>query len=386
MDSLLPATTPLPLPAPVELFRGLELLTVPLHLAAVHLLLGGLVIVILGSLARDPRSPPARAAREVSTRLPLVLTYVINFGVPPLLFLQLLYGQAFYTAALVQGFAWLAMVPLLGLGYLLLYVATLMIQKGRSPLLPTLAAAPALAGVGLLFSAVLNCMIHPEAWRALHRAAPAGTLTYVVMIPTRLRFLGAAGMALLGAGVAAWWLAERRGMDAETQKGLHAAGALGAGVGATVGAIGVMLAQSAYPAVARAALTQGGAKVAALAIPAGLTLALLASLAGAIPPEDEDPETYRRWARRGATAGYLVSLLGLVVVRQVMRDAALLAQGLDVSARSVLPNWGAVGAFGACLLLAVVAVGWMALVSLRAPAPVLPIPGEEGDDGTAQAE
>lgn len=385
MDTLIPAATPLPLPAPVMLFRALELVTFTVHLAAVHVLLGGLLLALLGAALPDPRSPLAWGGRELLVRLPTLVTFVINLGVPPLLCLQLLDGRAFYTASLVQGYAWLAVVPLLGTGYLLLYLAVELVRRGRNPLLPTLAATAALGGVGLLFSATLNCMVHPASWRASHRASPFGSLAFVVSMPTRMRFLGMAGMAMLGAGVAAWWLAERRGLPSEARKGLHFAGALGGVVGGTAGAAGVLLAQSAYPRAARAALTQGWPKVAALAVPAALTLALLASLAGTFPPEDEDPEAYRRWGRRGATAGYLGALVGLVGARQAMRDAALRAHGLDAYAREVVPNWGAAAAFGLCLLVALAAVGWMARVSLRAPAPVIPVPGKEGGDGEAQA-
>jgi hypothetical protein len=200
-----------------------------------------------------------------------------------------------------------------------------------------------------------------------------------------MRFLGMAGMALLGAGVALWWLAERRGLGEGARKGLHFSGALGGVVGGTCGAIGAMLAQSAYPQVARATLTQGWPKLAALGVPAGLTLALLASLAGTFPPEDEDPETYRRWGRRGATLGYLVALTSLVLVRHVLRDAALRAHGFDVQAREVVTNWSALTMFGLCVTVAVVAVGWMTYVSLLAPPPALPAPGEEVADGSTPA-
>jgi hypothetical protein len=45
----------------------------------------------------------------MARRLPIVMTYVINLGVPPLLFTQVLYGQALYTSSVLIGL-WLISV------------------------------------------------------------------------------------------------------------------------------------------------------------------------------------------------------------------------------------------------------------------------------------
>ena len=42
-------------------------------------------------------------ARALARRLTVVMTYVINLGVPPLLFAQVLYGRALYTSSIDRG-------------------------------------------------------------------------------------------------------------------------------------------------------------------------------------------------------------------------------------------------------------------------------------------
>mgnify|MGYP001018653211 CR=1 FL=1 len=121
---MFPQVDPIPLPAPVWLFKVLEVLTTSLHFAAVQLLLGGLIVsAVWAFFGRGERRVAMRdAAGSVATRLPILMVYVINFGVPPLLFAQVLYGRAIYTSSVLIGAAWISVIFLLMLVYSLLYV------------------------------------------------------------------------------------------------------------------------------------------------------------------------------------------------------------------------------------------------------------------------
>ena len=97
-----PAVDPIPLPAPIWLFKLLHIVTLALHFVAVEMLLGGLLLAVLFSLFRS--SPGSLViARALARRLTVVMTYVINLGVPPLLFAQVLYGRALYTSSVLIG-------------------------------------------------------------------------------------------------------------------------------------------------------------------------------------------------------------------------------------------------------------------------------------------
>ena len=56
-------------------------------------------------------------------RLPMVMAFVINLGIPPLLFSQVLYGRAFYTSSVLIGAYWIAVILLLMASYYGLYFA-----------------------------------------------------------------------------------------------------------------------------------------------------------------------------------------------------------------------------------------------------------------------
>lgn len=96
-------------------FQFFLLLTFPLHLLAMNAMLGGLVIGVsqqfIGGGLRT------RLAHRLAIALPLVVAFVVNFGVAPFLFLQVLYGQFIYTSSILMGMFWILIVPVLIVAY-----------------------------------------------------------------------------------------------------------------------------------------------------------------------------------------------------------------------------------------------------------------------------
>ena len=101
-----PTVDPIPLPAPVWLFKLLHIVTLMLHFTAVQILLGGMLLAIIWNIFGREDSAAREASNSIIKKIPTVMTYVINFGVPPLLFAQVLYGRALYTSSVLLGFYW----------------------------------------------------------------------------------------------------------------------------------------------------------------------------------------------------------------------------------------------------------------------------------------
>ena len=93
----------------------LLLLTFPLHLLAMNAMLGGLAIGIVQHLRGGDLE--RKLAHRIAVALPLVIAFTVNFGVAPLLFVQVLYGQFVYSSAVLMGIFWISIVPLLIIGY-----------------------------------------------------------------------------------------------------------------------------------------------------------------------------------------------------------------------------------------------------------------------------
>ena len=96
-------------------FQFLLLLTFPLHLLAMNAMVGGLAIGVVQHF----RGGTTRTllAHRIAVMLPLVIAFAVNFGVAPLLFLQVLYGQFVYTSSILIGMFWISVIPILIIAY-----------------------------------------------------------------------------------------------------------------------------------------------------------------------------------------------------------------------------------------------------------------------------
>src|ERR1035438_8126163 len=126
-----PAVDPIPLPAPIWLLKLLHIVKLALHFVAVEMLLGGLLLAVLLSLFHSSTLATV-TARALARRLTVVMTFVINLAVPPLLFAQVLYGRALYTSSVLIGIYWISIIGLLTLTYWLLYRFTARLEAGKS--------------------------------------------------------------------------------------------------------------------------------------------------------------------------------------------------------------------------------------------------------------
>ena len=119
----IPALDPTPLPAPAWLFQALLLVTFYVHILFLNVTLGGTLIGAVHALvAKGKDAPGRRLGRLMVGLLPASVSFTVTTGVAPLLFIQLLYGQVFYAATVLVGWIWLAIVPLIVVGYYSVYL------------------------------------------------------------------------------------------------------------------------------------------------------------------------------------------------------------------------------------------------------------------------
>ena len=186
------------------LWLVLYLLTWALHAVFVGYVLVGSAYALVQSL-RKADDPIAERARDL---LPFMLGCGITAGVAPLLFLQLLYQERFYTANLLLGPRWGAVVPALIAGFYALYLA-----KAASSL-RWRRIALAIATGAFLFVAWSWTEIHlvmrdDTVWRSMYGA---GDRLYgqSAVLPRLLLWLGA--MPILFATFSLWLAAPTRGL------------------------------------------------------------------------------------------------------------------------------------------------------------------------------
>jgi hypothetical protein len=214
----IPAVDPAGIPGPEWLFHVLLVFTFFLHLVFMNLTLGGTLLAAFAHWRSRGRRDDFRGI--LSGRLMAVnnfgISLTITTGVAPLLFLQVLYQQYFYTATILLAPMWFGMLAFLIAGY---YAAYLFKFRGA----PTHGRG---GGVWLTVSALmflLIAMIHvavnlvssqPGKWSGI-----AEDGWQILGDPTfwpRLLHFVFAGIAF-AALVACWWAVRRasRGVEVE---------------------------------------------------------------------------------------------------------------------------------------------------------------------------
>ncbi|PSH04524.1 MAG: hypothetical protein CXZ00_06810 [Acidobacteria bacterium] len=173
----IPQTGSLPLPGPVWLFTVLLVVSLTLHLAAMNSALGGGIWALWnyfrGRHAEHPNS--RRLASELALMLPNFLAFTVTLGVAALLFVQVLFGNFFYTSSILIGVLWLAVIPLLIAAYYGFYYFSYTSEKGRGMSGFVLAISfCVLLGVAFVYVNNMALMQSPERWQAMYRAHPNG--------------------------------------------------------------------------------------------------------------------------------------------------------------------------------------------------------------------
>jgi hypothetical protein len=358
-----PAIDPIPLPAPVWLFKVLHVVTLSLHFMTVWMFLGGLAFATLWSIMgrNRPEQQYSNAAAAIAKRLPIVMTFLINFGVPPLLFVQVLYGRAIYTSSVLMGAWWISIIGLLMACYWTLYRFADRATQGRRAWHLGLLALLLGVSISRLLSTDMTLMLRPETWSALYSASPHGTSLPEGDPTLNPRWILMLLLAVFVSGLWMIYLSGRKSFEVELKAFFLKTGALSA-IGA---AIPILLVAwwvfGSQPATVHNALAASSFYQMVGWLGAGVLMLCLAV-------------SVFYWSRKTVSglSSIVVAVLGLLLslswttYRDGIRDITLASKGLDVWQSPVVTNWSVVAVFLVLFVAAIGVVGWLVSVMSKA--------------------
>jgi hypothetical protein len=195
-SDMIPTVDPNPLPAPYWVFKLLLIVTFFLHIVAMNLVLGGGILALVARWGSRNRESGARMFMDLAKKLPVFLPATISLGIAPLLFLQVLYGQFFYTSCIVMAWPWLLVLLFLTIAYYGFYYVSYRgrSQGGRAGGVMLISVILVFL-IGFLFSNNLTLSQTPSRWAEKYFANPTGwnlNLTEPTLIPRYLHFVVAA--------------------------------------------------------------------------------------------------------------------------------------------------------------------------------------------------
>ncbi|WP_375720966.1 hypothetical protein [Saccharicrinis sp. FJH54] len=207
--------TPDTLPVHWVWFQILLTFTFVLHLLLMNLVLGGSLLAV-GDLVRG------KSIDKESRHIPTLIALTINLGVPPLLFVQVLFGNFFYSSSVMMSVYWILIIPVLILAYYGAYIFSKRIDMnstfGKAMLiLSTLL----ILYIGFMFVNNSTFSIQPDKWSA-YNDNPGGTLLNLrdpSFWPRYLHFITAA-VAIAGLGKAIWIRFFKKADPAEKETGI----------------------------------------------------------------------------------------------------------------------------------------------------------------------
>ncbi len=346
MPVVIPPADPAGLPAPAWLLQILLVFTFILHILAMNLLAGGTAVMAIS--LRKGRTNPffAELAQRLSRALPVTMSLTITLGVAPLLFVQVLYGQAFYTASILMAWPWLSVVALVLLAYYGLYLVQFRPDwLGRWVTPIAWVSAIFILVVGLLYTHNATLKLAPQKWAELYAASASGlhlNWSEPTLIPRYLHFMVAA-FAVTGLGIMLLGALNRQSRPEWAEEARRFGARLFIGATLVQLAVGLWFLFSLPRDFMQSFI--GGNAVHTVILWAGVLLAVLAML------------VVNRSAV-GAVALTVVAIALMSVTRHTLRGMYL-SPHLDINAIPVNPQWAMFVIFAVLLVIGLGVVGWM---------------------------
>lgn len=160
-QSLIPA--PDTIPAHWGIFEFLDILTFLLHLLVINIVVGGTILLFISRFRGEKEGPAVSFTSRLVHKIPTSLALGINFGVAPLLFVQVIYGNFLYTSSVLMATFWILVIPLLIVAYYGTYIHSYKHDTNRTLSIIALGISLVIfLYIAFTFVNNMTLMLHPE--------------------------------------------------------------------------------------------------------------------------------------------------------------------------------------------------------------------------------
>ena len=177
MPDQLPIPNPdvIPVPGDISMILFLLYLTFFIHVVLMNTLLGGTFLTFVSEMMAKFSSDEQKRIQHIQLSeklghiLPFLVSMTITFGIAPLLFVQGIYGQFFYTSSVLMATVWLSVVLLILIGYYSLYFYTRGFEKYKNRRYIFISISMVMfATVAFIYVNNITLMQTPQKWLAIY--------------------------------------------------------------------------------------------------------------------------------------------------------------------------------------------------------------------------
>lgn len=160
------------LPIPFWLIEILKVAGFALHMVPMNLWFAGLTVAMISQAVGGEH--PKRWSTRLMNQMPIIVAMGVNFGIVPLLFIQVAYSKVFYPATILMAWFWFAVILLLIPAYYGVYTYLFYLANGGQMMnwaKRAIGWASALAFIAISFifvnamSLMTNIQGWPEIWQ-----------------------------------------------------------------------------------------------------------------------------------------------------------------------------------------------------------------------------
>ncbi len=215
----IPVPRDLPIPLPLD-SGTLEILLVALfllHILFVNLMVGGSILTLIFELIGTVLPKYDTLARRIGQTITVNKSLAVVLGVGPLLCINLLYTTHFYTANALTGTAWIMIVPLVAVAFLITYAHKYTWDSWTGPskkhhIVLGGAATILFLSIPFIFLSNINLMLFPDKWTLIRGFFDSLQIGNV--FPRYFHFL-TASLAVTGLFVAGWFGRRKYPLESE---------------------------------------------------------------------------------------------------------------------------------------------------------------------------
>lgn len=168
MNTPVPHDIPLPLPAAEFFLKILLVGSFVVHILFVNLMVGGAILTLYYEWQGLKNSTYDKLAKFIAQTVTVNKSLAVVMGVAPLLLINVLYTVWFYSANALTGIAWILVIPLVAIAFLLTYLHKYSwdrLKEKKSLHMMILAFAILIfLFIPLVFLANINLMLFPDKW------------------------------------------------------------------------------------------------------------------------------------------------------------------------------------------------------------------------------
>lgn len=192
INTPIPKDIPLSLPLPEWLLVILLVISFLLHIVFIQLMLGGSIVALWAQIKGLKNNEYDTFPHEIAKTITVNKSLAVVLGIAPLLSINTLYTIYFYSANALTGFAWIMIIPLVTVAFLLTYLHKYTwktLERNKTIHISILAVAVLIfLFIPLIFLSNVNLMMFPEKWGTVQGFLSALMLPNV--FPRYFEFLG----------------------------------------------------------------------------------------------------------------------------------------------------------------------------------------------------